>query len=134
MIVSVDTNILIQASINDGKPRKMLEYICRNYRLVLSERVISEYSDVISRDYIICKYQISNILDLINYEIIKIPKYINYELFSIRDPKDYIILYSLLNVVDILITNDKDFEDVEITKPRIMTPLQFSQEFMQEDN
>lgn len=47
-------------------------------------------------------------------------------LFQIRDESDYPILYTaILEDVDILITGDKDFLDIEIERPEILTPAQF---------
>ena len=130
MIISVDTNILIQASISNGKSRKMLEQICANNELVLSEVVLIEYKEVIKRNYILNRYEPINILENIKYKTIGIQKNIDYNLFNIRDRKDYLVLYCLLDKVDIFISNDKDFNDVTIEKPLIMTPLKFVKEFM----
>lgn len=132
MIVSVDTNILIQAAISDGFSRKVLMYVNEHCELALSDSVIFEYQTVISRDYLVSNYRPIEILNTINYRIINTPKIIDTSRFYIRDIKDYTILYSLVNSdVDILITNDKDFEDVDVTKPIIMTAKTFSKEFMQ---
>lgn len=132
MIVSVDTNILIQAAISDGFSRKVLMYVNEHYELALSDSVIFEYQTVISRDYLVSNYHPIEILNTINYRIINTPKMIDTSRFYIRDIKDYTILYTLVNSdVDILITNDKDFEDVDVTKPIIMTAKTFSKEFMQ---
>ena len=47
-------------------------------------------------------------------------------LFDIRDIKDYPVLYTaIIEDVDILITGDKDFKDIDIEKPEIMTPTEF---------
>lgn len=132
MIVSVDTNILIQAAISNGFSRKVLMYVSENYELVLSESVICEYHNVISRDYIINNYNPIAILNSINYRIVRTPKKVKINRFYIRDLKDYTILYTLINSnTDILITNDKDFENVDVKKPIIMTVETFSKEFMQ---
>ena len=49
----------------------------------------------------------------------------------IRDNKDYQVLYDVINGnVDILLTNDKDFSNIEINKPRIFNLRQFYEEFM----
>ena len=43
-------------------------------------------------------------------------------LFEIRDAKDYPTLYSaIIEQVDVFITGDKDFEDVKVEKPEILT-------------
>ena len=35
------------------------------------------------------------------------------------------MLRAVLNSYDVFITGDKDFQDVEIEKPEIMTPMEF---------
>lgn len=131
MIVSIDTNILIQAAISDGFSRKVLMYVSEHSELVISKSVLLEYRNVVSREYIVNNYHPIEILNNINYRIINTPKQIDTKKFYIRDNKDYVVLYTLIDIVDILITNDKDFDDVEVNKPRIMTLKQFHEEFMQ---
>lgn len=131
MIVSIDTNILIQAAISDGFSRKVLMYVSEHSELVISKSVLLEYRNVVSREYIVNNYHPIEILNSINYRIINTPKQIDTKKFYIRDNKDYVVLYTLIDIVDILITNDKDFDDVEVNKPRIMTLKQFHEEFMQ---
>ena len=58
------------------------------------------------------------------------PKEIEDGLFDIRDVKDYPVLYTaIIEDVDILVTGDKDFADIDIEKPEIMTPAEFMEEF-----
>jgi predicted nucleic acid-binding protein len=46
--------------------------------------------------------------------------------FSLRDAADFPILQSaLLADVDILLTGDHDFDDVELDRPEIMSPSEF---------
>ena len=52
-------------------------------------------------------------------------------LFEIRDNMEYPVLYTaIIEDVDILITGDKDFLDVEIEKPEILTPAQFTERYI----
>jgi len=51
-------------------------------------------------------------------------------LFEIRDEKDYMVLHTaILADVDILITGDKDFEDIKIERPEILTPKRFLEKY-----
>ena len=53
------------------------------------------------------------------------------DLFYIRDIKDYPVLYTaIIEDIDILITGDKDFSDINIHKPEIMSPSQFMENFL----
>jgi len=50
----------------------------------------------------------------------------NHGWFIIRDAKDEKVLYSAITAdVDVLITGDKDFQDVVIEKPMILLPSEF---------
>ena len=132
MKIALDTNILIYASLNNSFVRNEINYICLYHTLVLSQYVINEYLDVITRKKI-NKYKPINILNYINYSVVESNDYGSYNMFSIRDSNDYQVLYdAIIEDVDILITNDKDFDDVKINKPKIMTSKQFFIEFMQE--
>lgn len=45
--------------------------------------------------------------------------------------KDYPVLYTaIIEEVDILVTGDKDFSDIDIEKPEIMSPAQFMERFL----
>ena len=47
-------------------------------------------------------------------------------LFEIRDVKDYPVLYTAsVEGADALITDDKDFLDIDLKKPEILSPTQF---------
>ena len=50
---------------------------------------------------------------------------------TIRDIDDLPVLAAAIILkVDILITGDKDFDDVVVDKPRILKPRQFQDEYM----
>ena len=53
-------------------------------------------------------------------------------LFKIRDEDDYIILHTaIIESVDIFITNDEDFFDIDadIKRPKIMKPVEFNEKY-----
>ena len=51
-------------------------------------------------------------------------------LFKIRDEDDYIILHTaIIENVDIFITNDNDFSDVGVKRPKIMKPEEFNEKY-----
>jgi predicted nucleic acid-binding protein len=50
---------------------------------------------------------------------------------KVRDPKDIPVLaFAIEGQADIFLTGDKDFEDIKLDKPRIMTPKEFEAEFL----
>ena len=53
-----------------------------------------------------------------------------FSFFEIRDDKDYMVLHTAIVAdVDILITGDKDFTDVEIERPEILIPKEFLEKY-----
>ncbi|MFR4355988.1 MAG: hypothetical protein ACLT4O_00930 [Clostridia bacterium] len=68
-----------------------------------------------------------------SYEYIYTPESVDPDLFQIRDMKDYPVLYTaIIEDVDVLITGDKDFSDIELDRPKIMTPREFTEKFLQQ--
>ena len=54
------------------------------------------------------------------------PTQIKNKLFKIRDENDYIILHTaIIENVDIFITGDKEFYEIDINKPKIMSVSEF---------
>ena len=52
-------------------------------------------------------------------------------LLDVMDVKDYPVLYTaIIEDVDILVTGDKDFSDIDVEKPEIMSPAQFMERFL----
>lgn len=65
-----------------------------------------------------------------SYELVYTPKNISGSLVSIRDVKDYPVIYTAITeVVDVLVTGDKDFEELGLEKPEILTPNEFLEQY-----
>lgn len=65
-----------------------------------------------------------------SYELVYTPKEMRQDLFTIRDAKDYPVLYTAVaEDVDVLVTGDKDFDDVTLERPDILTPSEFIERF-----
>lgn len=74
---------------------------------------------------------VNNLLTFMSFEYVYTPNEIESNLFDIRDAKDYPVLYTaIIENVDILVTGDKDFSDIDIDKPEIMTPTEFTETFL----
>lgn len=65
------------------------------------------------------------------FELIYTPKTIEkHGMFVIRDVDDEKVLYSAIMAdVDILLTGDKDFSDIDIERPEILTPGEFLEKY-----
>ena len=123
----LDTNVLISMILFPGKNfNRMLEYITREHTLVLSSFVVEELFAVTDRKFPAKKDAIDRFLSGLSYELAYTPRRMQKGLFSIRDDKDYPVLYTaVIENVDILITGDKDFSEIDIEKPEILTPSEF---------
>ncbi|MCM3760156.1 putative toxin-antitoxin system toxin component, PIN family [Alkalihalobacillus oceani] len=131
MRIMIDTNILISAilfpnSHMDG----ILRIITEKHKLVLSSFVVNEFFEVVKRKFANKVKLADRFLVSLPFELVYTPKNIEEGMFEIRDSKDYPVLYmAIVEDVDILITGDKDFFDVEIERPEILTPTQFLERY-----
>lgn len=133
MRIMLDTNVLISAILFPGdKINNMMNYIFLRHQLVLSSYVVEELKSVVRRKFPKKEPVIEKLLLMMSYEYVYTPDDMKENLFSIRDVKDYHVLYTaIIEDIDILITGDRDFEDIIIDKPLIMTPKEFSDKYIQ---
>lgn len=132
MRIMLDTNILISLLFfTNQRMNSMMQYIFRNHKLVLSSFVVDELKAVASRKFPNKVKAIDNLLRQISFELVYTPTEIEENLFEIRDIKDYPVLYTaIIEDVDILITGDKDFSDIALERPEILTPSQFIEKYV----
>jgi putative toxin-antitoxin system toxin component, PIN family len=123
----LDTNVLISMILFPGKNfARMLENITKKHTLVLSSFVVDELVAVIQRKFPNRMDAIDSFLSSLAYELVYTPRKMQGDLFSIRDQNDYPVLYTaIMENVDVLITGDKDFTEVIVEKPEIMTPTEY---------
>ena len=131
MRVMLDTNVLISAIIFPNDRMDSLIYKASlEHRLVLSSYIIDELLDVTKRKFPGKAKNVELFLTRLPYELIYTPSEQNYEFFSIRDIDDYPVLYSaIIEDVDLFVTGDDDFRNVEIEKPEIITPSVFLEKY-----
>ena len=132
MRIMLDTNVLISTILfPNRKFNQMLEVITREHTLVLSSFVVDELIAVAERKFPQKKEAIDLYLTKLSYEYVYTPRRMQGGLFDIRDINDYPVLYTAIaEGVDILITGDKDFADIDIDKPEILTPAQFCDRYL----
>ena len=127
MRVMIDTNVLISALLFPNERMNALIYaITQKHQLVLSSYVVEELLAVTRRKFPQKTGIVDTLLSALPYELAYTPQEMEAGLFEIRDEKDYPVLYSAITEdVDILITGDRDFLDIDIERPEIFTPAQF---------
>ena len=128
----LDTNVLISMIFFPGKRfLYMLEYITQKHTLVLSSFVVEELMAVAERKFPSKRDAIDRFLSVLGYELVYTPHKMKSGLFVIRDVNDYPVLYTAAaEDVDILITGDKDFADIDIERPEILTPAEFMNKYL----
>ena len=132
MRIMVDTNILISALLfPQSRVSRILENIASQHTLVLASFVVDELRAVVARKFSGMVLVVERLLEKMSFELVYTPDHIESGLFEIRDMKDYPVLYTAMtNGVDVLVTGDKVFANVDVDMPEIMTPTQFAETYM----
>ena len=128
MRVMLDTNILISAFIFKSKKLNcLIEKLSKEHEIILCSYVIEELQNVLKEKFPNIKLtNIDEFLETFSFEFVYSPKIVDKKLFEIRDNEDYLILHTaIVENVDILITGDKDFENIEINNLEILKPSEF---------
>ena len=131
MRIMLDTNVLISAIVFPNARMNSLIYKATiKHKLVLSSYIVDELIIVTKCKFPDKKEDIDLFLSRIPYELIYTPDEQNPKLFNIRDANDYPVLYSaVIADVDLFVTGDDDFANVEIKKPKIITPSEFIESY-----
>ena len=133
MRIALDSNVFISVVVFGSEALgRMLAEISERHTLVLSSYVIDELARVVRTKFPGKVAAMDNILFNLSYESEYTPQRLPaHKLFEIRDPKDEKVLYSAITAdCDILITGDKDFDEIDLDRPEIMTPAAFIAEYM----
>ena len=123
----LDTNVLLSLLLfPNPRMNGMMESIFTEHELVLSSFVVEELKAVVQRKFPSKAIDVDTLLMKMSYDLVYTPDVMDAGLFDIRDMKDYPVLYTaILEDVDVLITGDKDFADIVLEKPEILTPAEF---------
>ena len=132
MRIMLDTNVLLSALLFPGeRMNRMMQSIFEDHRLVLSSFVVDELLYVVKRKFPGKFQAVDRLLSSMSFELAYTPQEIEQGLFEIRDRKDYTVRYTAIqDGVDILITGDKDFSEVDVEHPEILTPAQFLERYV----
>ncbi|QHX42779.1 putative toxin-antitoxin system toxin component, PIN family [Treponema vincentii] len=128
MRVFVDTNIIISAILfPNAKVAKVFSHLIEKHTVIIASYIKDECKEVFEKKFPLKKEQLNIFFNGIRFEEFKTPEKIDEKEYpEIRDIKDLPVLVSaILSDSDILITGDKDFEDIKIDKPLIFTPAAY---------
>lgn len=133
MRIMIDTNVIISAILfPKSQLSKVIESVTENHTLILCSHIIEELQEIFKRKFQEKRYLLDKFLYKLAYDLVYTPADINSADYpEIRDKKDLPILVSaFLSDVDILITGDKDFFEVDIDKPEIITPREYLERYL----
>jgi putative PIN family toxin of toxin-antitoxin system len=128
----LDTNILISFIVfPNGKLSRLKRSLCGQHQIVICSYIIDEIKDVIARKFPDKENAMDDFFQSFPFILSYTPQHINKAAYPpIRDEFDLPVLVSaILEDVDVLITGDKDFNDVEIEKPEILTATDFIERY-----
>ena len=128
MRVFVDANVIVSAMLfPDGKVAKVFSHMLEKHTVIISSYTKEECKEVFEKKFPDKINQLEIFFNGINYEEFTTPNKINEKKYPIiRDIKDLPVLVSaILSDSDILLTGDKDFEELNIDKPLIFTPSRY---------
>jgi len=130
MRIMIDTNIFLSALVFGSKKMSfLLEKVAEEHTMVLCSYVIEEFRRVVTRKSPKYSHVVDALFARLSYEMAYTPEWQD-SMPDIRDEKDKPILASaILADVDIIITGDKDFYEVDIERPDILSPDDFLEKY-----
>jgi len=128
----VDANIIVSAILFPKSViANVLIHLTDNYSLVLSKYTIFEVEDVFNEKFPHRIVEMKEFLQEIPYELFTLNKIKNKKYPNIRDIDDLPVLANAIeSKVDLLITGDKDFDEIIIETPKIMKPREYIEKYM----
>jgi putative PIN family toxin of toxin-antitoxin system len=128
----VDANIIISAGLfPESTVGKALGHIVKNHKLVLSKYTLDELRNVFKRKFPDKALFLENFIERLKYELIDIRISEHKKYPQIRDIDDIPLLASAIEAkVNVLITGDKDFDEILIEIPKIMKPREYIEKYM----
>lgn len=131
MKVMLDTNILVSAFVFKSKMMNQLIYkLSTEHEIVICSYTIEELKELLDTKFKVTQKDLDEFLKDFPFILVYSPTTVENKLFEIRDKNDYIILHTaIIEDVDVFITGDKDFNDIDIDKPEIMSVTEFLEKY-----
>lgn len=131
MRVMLDTNILISAFVFKSKKMNELIYkLSKEHEIIICSYTVEELKELINSKFEVSQKDLDEFLKDFPFNLVYSPTNVENKLFEIRDKDDYIILHTaIIEDVDVFITGDKDFDNIDIDKPEIMNATEFLEKY-----
>ncbi len=128
MRVLLDTNILLSTFVFKSKYiMGIIDVLTEEHTIVIPSYVIEEMKLVVA-DKFAHKYgSLDRFLTNLPFELVYTPEAFDAAKYpTVRDSDDLpVLVTAILEDVDILLTGDKDFENLDVERPAILTPSRF---------
>ena len=134
--VVLDTNVLVSALIDDGKPRKLVLELLDKYTVILSRQMLAELADVVSRN----KFSVtSGQVDRFLTSLVRMSQLVSdIARFKVvlEDPDDDVVLNtSYTGRAEFIVTGDRHLLELDkIKKTKIVTVNQMLEILMQKQS
>ena len=132
MRIMVDANIIISAGLfPKSAVGEVLAHIVKNHELILCQYTLDELRMVFKKKFPDRIEYYDKFIKELKYELFDM-QIINYEKYPrVRDVCDIPVLaYAIESKAKMLITGDKDFEDITIETPEIIRPREYIEKYM----
>ena len=131
--VVLDTNVLVSALIDDGKPRKLVLELLDKYTVILSRQMLAELADVVSRNKFSVK---SGQVDRFLSSLVRMSQLVSdVARFKVvlEDPDDDVVLNTAYTGrAEFIVTGDRHLLELDkFKKTKIVTVNQMLEILMQ---
>ena len=127
MKIMLDTNVIISALIFGGRTKRLLSFLLQSkHKIFISEYVDKELREKLEEKWPDVSFEVYAFYRSMSFIFCESSPTTENSI-KLRDAKDIPVLCdALYNDIDILLTGDKDFLDVEVSKPFICSPSMLS--------
>jgi len=127
-----DANIIISAILfPQSVVTTVVKHIVSNHRLMLSQYTVDEIHAVFNQKFPHKMHEMERFMEKLAYELFTLKKIDRKKYPHIRDMHDLPVLASAIEShVDLLITGDKDFDEVVVKPPQIINPRTYIDTYM----
>ncbi len=114
MRIVIDTNVLVSAIIDDGKPRQLVLKLLEEHTIILSRQMLAELSDVIARDkFKINRAQVNRFLSNLTSISKIVPDSPRFKVIMQDFCDDVVLNAAYTGKADYIVTGDKHLLSIE---------------------
>ncbi|MBA1337223.1 MAG: hypothetical protein HPY66_0383 [Firmicutes bacterium] len=128
----VDTNVIISAILNEGSlPDMVLNEVCENHELILCDYIISESYDVAKKRFPMKVQVLDKLFAKLSFELVPASRQGEIQMGDIKDQP--ILNAAIEYNIDVFVTGDKHFLELDIEAPQICTPSEYMNLFIRKE-